>query len=176
MVVGVENRDGSGNASDRIALFADNGTGNVGVNTLAPEYHLDVSGTLRYGAVSENLVSLAPQTNVMTIVYGQGDGTINGMVRYVTTAYGATNQTLNITNLPIIVNRSYVFTIIYNSTATSNYINAVNLAFAGGSNTAVTPKGTVTAPSSATFFIQQFYVFIISTTIGSNIVYQTLSS
>ena len=175
MVVGVENRDGSGNTSDRISLFADNGTGNVGVNTLTPEYHLDVSGTLRYGAVSENLVSLVPSSSVMTIVYGQGDGTINGMVRYVTTAYSGA-QTLNITNLPIIINRSYVFTIIYSSTATSNYITTVNLAFAGGSNTAVTPKGTVTAPSSSTFFIQQFYVFIISTTIGSNIIYQTLSS
>jgi hypothetical protein len=174
MVVGVENRDGSGNASDRISLYADNGTGNVGVNTLAPEYHLDVSGTLRYSAVSENLVPITAG-GTMTLVYGVGDGTINGMVRYISSFTG--NQTLNITNLPIIINRSYVFTFIYNGTATSNYITAVGLAFAGaGSATSVTPKGTVTAPSSATFFIQQFYVFIVSTTIGSNIVYQTLSS
>jgi hypothetical protein len=111
----------------------------------------------------------------MTLVYGVGDGTINGMVRYISSFTG--NQTLNITNLPFILNRSYVFTFIYNGTATSNYITAVGLAFAGvGSATSVTPKGTVTAPSSATFFIQQFYVFIVSTTISSNIVYQTLSS
>ncbi len=177
MVVGVENRDGSGNASDRISLFADNGTGNVGVNTLAPEYHLDVSGTLRYSAVSENLVSITPSTNIISLVYGQGNGTINGMVRYITTAISA-NQTLNITNLPAIANRSYVFTFIYNSTATSNYITPITIALAGaGSGTTITPKGTVTAPSSATFFIQQFYVFIVDiTTITNNIVYQTLSS
>jgi hypothetical protein len=174
MVVGVENRDSSGNTSDRISLYADNGTGNIGINTLAPEYHLDVSGTLRYSAVSENLVPITAG-GTMTLVYGVGDGTINGMVRYISSFTG--NQTLNITNLPIIINRSYVFTFIYNGTATSNYITAVGLAFAGvGSATSVTPKGTVTAPSSATFFIQQFYVFIVSTTIGSNIVYQTLSS
>jgi hypothetical protein len=177
MVVGVENRDSSGNASDRISLFADNGTGNVGVNTLAPEYHLDVSGTLRYSAVSENLVSITPSTNIISLVYGQGNGTINGMVRYITTAISA-NQTLNITNLPAIANRSYVFTFIYNSTATSNYITPITIALAGaGSGTTITPKGTVTAPSSATFFIQQFYVFIVDiTTITNNIVYQTLSS
>jgi hypothetical protein len=177
MVVGVENRDGSGNASDRISLFADNGTGNVGVNTLAPEYHLDVSGTLRYSAVSENLVSITPSTNIISLVYGQGNGAINGMVRYITTAISA-NQTLNITNLPAIANRSYVFTFIYNSTATSNYITPITIALAGaGSGTTITPKGTVTAPSSATFFIQQFYVFIVdTTTITNNIVYQTLSS
>jgi hypothetical protein len=97
------------------------------------------------------------------------------MIRYITTAISA-NQTLNISNLPLIVNRSYVFTLIYNSTGTSNYINAVTLAFTGGSGTSITPKGTVTAPASATFFIQQFYVFIVSTTMTNNIVFQTLTS
>ena len=98
------------------------------------------------------------------------------MIRYITTAISA-NQTLNISNLPLIVNRSYVFTLIYNSTGTSNYINAVTLAFAGvESGTSITPKGTVTAPATATFFIQQFYVFIVNTTMSSNIVFQTLTS
>jgi hypothetical protein len=175
MVIGVENRDGSGNTSDRISLYANAGTGNIGVNTYSPEYHLDVSGTLRYSAVSENLVPITPSANVITLVYGVGDGTINGMVRYITTASSG-NQTLNISNLPLIVNRSYVFTFIYNSTATNLYISAIGLAFAGGTNTTITPKGTVTAPASATFFIQQFYVFIISTTMSNNIVFQTLTS
>ena len=177
MVIGVENKDGSGNTSDRISLYADAGTGNVGVNTLSPEYHLDVSGTLRYSAVSENLVSITPTGNVISLVYGVGNGTINGMVRYINTAISA-NQALNITNLPVVVNRSYVFTFIYNSTATSNYITPITIALAGaGSGTTITPKGTVTAPASATFFIQQFYVFIVdTTTITNNIVFQTLTS
>jgi hypothetical protein len=177
MVIGVENKDGSGNTSDRISLYADAGTGNVGVNTLSPEYNLDVSGTLRYSSVSENIVSITPSANVISLVYGTGNGTINGMVRYITTAISA-NQTLNITNIPVIANRSYVFTFIYNSTATSFYITPITIALAGaGSGTSITPKGTVTAPASATFFIQQFYVFIVdTTTIANNIVFQTLIS
>lgn len=177
MVLGVESRDGSGNTSDRISLYASSGIGNVGVNTQTPEYHLDVSGTLRYSAVSENLVPITPSSNVISLVYGTGNGTINGMVRYLSTAISA-NQTLNITNLPAIANRSYVFTFIYNSTATSNYITPITIALAGAtSGTTITPKGTVTAPASATFFIQQFYVFIVdTTTISNNIVFQTLTS
>ena len=178
MVIGVENKDGSGNTSDRISLYADAGTGNVGVNTLTPEYHLDVSGTLRYSAVSENLVPITAGGTI-TLVYGVGDGTINGMVRYIQTITG--NQTLDITNIPLIMNRSYVFTFIYMSgTTTLNYINAVRLAFAGVvTPTAITTnlKGTITAPTVAVgFFIQQFYVFIISPTITSNFVFQTLTS
>ena len=180
MVIGVENKDGSGNTSDRISLYADAGTGNVGVNTLTPEYHLDVSGTLRYSAVCENLVPITPASSIITVVYGVGDATINGMVRYINTAI-TTNHSVYITNLPLILNRSYVFTFIYNSTATTNYINAVRLAFAGVATPTVIPagniKGTITAPTVAVgFFIQQFYVFIISTTIDSNIVFQTLTS
>jgi hypothetical protein len=177
MVIGVENRDGSGNASDRISLYADAGTGNVGVNTLSPEYHLDVSGTLRYSAVSENLVPITASTNIISIVYGTGSADINGMVRYITSV--TADLSLNISNLPLITNRSYVFTIIYNggATTTTNYIKTVNLAFAGvGTFTTIIPKGTVTAITATTFFIQQFYVFIVSTTIGSNIVFQTLTS
>jgi hypothetical protein len=177
MVIGVESRDGSGNTSDRISLFAANGTGNVGVNTMTPEYQLDVSGTLRYSAVSENLVPIAVSSNAISIVYGIGDGTINGMVRYITSV--TVDPTLNISNLPLIINRSYVFTVIYNggATTTTNYIKTVTLAFAGvGTGTSITPKGTVTALTATTFFIQQFYVFIVSTTMTSNIVFQTLTS
>jgi hypothetical protein len=176
MVIGVENKDGSGNTSDRISLYADAGTGNVGVNTLSPEYQLDVSGTLRYSAVSENLVSITA-TGTITLVYGTGNATLNGMVRYIQSFSG--NQTLDITNIPLIMNRSYVFTFIYMGAATTSYINAVRLAFAG----VVTPlaittnlKGTVTAPTSTNFFIQQFYVFIIDPTITNNFVFQTLTS
>ena len=177
MVIGVENKDGSGNTSDRISLYADAGTGNVGVNTLSPEYNLDVSGTLRYSSVSENIVSITPSTNVISLVYGTGNGTINGMVRYITTAISV-NQTLNITNIPVIANRSYVFTFIYNAAATSNYITPITIALVGaGSGTSITPKGTVTVTAPATFFIQQFYVFIVdTTTITNNIVFQTLVS
>jgi hypothetical protein len=177
MVIGVENKDGSGNTSDRISLYADAGTGNVGVNTLTPEYHLDVSGTLRYSAVSENLVLITHGSNIINLVYGVGDGTINGMVRYITTEFSTTNKTLNITNIPLILNRSYVFTFIYNSTATTSYINAITLAFAGGTASAPVLKGTITAPTVAVgFFIQQFYVFIVNATMTSNIVFQTLTS
>ena len=176
MVIGVENKDGSGNTSDRISLYADAGTGNVGVNTLSPEYNLDVSGTLRYSSVSENIVSITPSTNIISLVYGTGNGTINGMVRYITTAISA-NQTLNITNIPVIANRSYVFTFIYNSTATSFYITPITITLANSTTGTPTMKGTVTAPASATFFIQQFYVFITDiTTISNNIVFQTLIS
>jgi len=177
MVIGVESRDGSGNTSDRISLFASNGTGNVGVNTTTPEYHLDVSGTLRYSAVSENLVPIAASSSVIGIVYGIGDGTINGMVRYITSV--TVDLSLNISNLPLIINRSYVFTVIYNGVSTTtNYIKRVTLAFAGvGTGTSITPKGTVTALTATTFFIQQFYVFIVDTTnIGNCIVFQTLTS
>jgi hypothetical protein len=177
MVLGVENRDGSGNTSDRISLYADAGTGNIGVNTLTPEYHLDVSGTLRYSAVSENLVPITASSNIISIVYGTGSADINGMVRYITSV--TADLSLNISNLPLITNRSYVFTIIYNggATTTTNYIKTVNLAFAGVPTfTTIIPKGTVTALTATTFFIQQFYVFIVSATIGSNIVFQTLTS
>jgi NADH:ubiquinone oxidoreductase subunit len=183
MVLGVESVDGSGNTSDRISLFAANGNGNVGVNTQTPEYHLDVSGTLRYSAVSENIVPIAAGSgttpaNTITLIYGMGDGTINGMVRYITTAISA-NQALDISNIPAIANRSYVFTFIYNAAATTNYITPIRIRLVGTANsTTITPKGTVTAPTTAVgFFIQQFYVFIVdTTTIANNIVFQTLTS
>lgn len=169
MVIGVESKDGSGNTSDRISLFAANGNGNVGVNTQTPEYHLDVSGTLAYSNVTEKLLNIGAVTAGLTASFGEG------LIRYITSfnaSYG-----LTITNIPVILNRSYVFTFIYIGNATQFYFNSILLTFTGGTSAAPIVKGPFTQPATAaTCYVQQFYVFITSATMTSNTVIQILTT
>jgi hypothetical protein len=170
MVIGVERNDGSGNvSSDRISLYASNGTGNVGVNTQAPEYNLDISGTLAYSNVTERLLNLGTVSTALTASFGEG------LIRYIT-AFSA-SYALTITNIPAIPNRSYVFTFIYVGAATTNYFSSIALTLTSGATGAPAIKGPFTAPASTTCFVQQFYVFITNvTTMASNTVIQTLTT
>jgi len=171
MVVGIESKDGSGNInSDRLSLYASNGTGNVGVNTLAPEYNFDVSGTLAYSNVTERLINLGTVGAALTASFGAG------LIRYITTM--SASYALSFTNIPAIPNRSYVFTFIYSGAATTNYFSSIAaLTLASGATGIPTIKGPFTAPASTTCYVQQFYVFITNvTTISSNIVIQTLTT
>jgi hypothetical protein len=171
MVLGIESKDGSGNvASDRISLYASNGTGNVGVNTQAPEYNLDISGTLAYSNVTERLINLGSIGAALTASFG------DGLIRYIT-SFGA-SYALTITNIPAIPNRSYVFTFIYSGLATTNYFSSIAaLTLANGATGVPTVKGPFTAPASTTCFVQQFYIFIVNvTTMASNTVIQTLTT
>jgi hypothetical protein len=89
----------------------------------------------------------------------------------------ATAQTLNITNIPTILNRSYVFTFIYVGGATTGYFNAITLKLTSGVTGTPAIKGPLTAPASTSCFVQQFYVFITNiNTISSNTVIQTLTT
>jgi hypothetical protein len=173
MEIGVERNDGSGNiASDRISLYASNGTGNVGINTRAPEYHLDVSGTLAYSNVTEKLINnLGTVGATLSASFGEG------LIRYIT-AFGGATTTLTITNIPTILNRSYVFTFIYVGVGTTSYFNAITLTMTSGATGTPTVKGPFTAPASGTTcYVQQFYVFITNiTTMASNTVIQTLTT
>ena len=54
LTIGVENDLGSGATADRMSLYAAGGSGFVGVNTLDPQFNLDVSGNLR---VSGNMIT-----------------------------------------------------------------------------------------------------------------------
>jgi len=171
MVIGVERNDGSGNvASDRISLYASNGTGNVGVNTQAPEYNLDISGTLAYSNVTERLINLGTVSTALTASFG------DGLIRYIT-SFNA-SYALTITNIPAIPNRSYVFTFIYVGSATTNYFSSIALTMTTGATGAPAIKGPFTAPAAGTTcFVQQFYVFITNiTTMTSNTVIQTLTT
>ena len=172
MVLGIESKAESGNvASDRISLYASNGTGNVGVNTQAPEYNLDISGTLAYSNVTERLINLGTVSAALTASFG------DGLIRYIT-SFGA-SYALTITNIPVIPNRSYVFTFIYSGLATTNYFSSIAaLTLANGATGVPTVKGPFTAPEAGTTcYVQQFYVFITSvTTMTSNTVIQTLTT
>jgi hypothetical protein len=174
MVIGVESNDGSGNiASDRISLYASNGTGNVGVNTQAPEYNLDISGTLAYSNVTERLINnLGTVGASLTASFGEG------LIRYIT-AFNVASA-LTITNIPAIPNRSYVFTFIFsnNTTATTSYYSSIAaLTLTNGVTGVPTVKGPFTAPASTNCFVQQFYVFITSVTnMTLNTVIQTLTT
>jgi hypothetical protein len=73
MTIGIEN-DGGYINNDRIALWPNNGTGFVGVNTKTPQYSLDVSGTLNTNAdVIINGVSVGK---------GAGNNSSNTVVGY----------------------------------------------------------------------------------------------
>jgi hypothetical protein len=47
LTIGVENDAGSGTTADRMSLYAAGGSGFIGLNTLDPQYHLDLSGNAR---------------------------------------------------------------------------------------------------------------------------------
>jgi hypothetical protein len=173
MVIGVESNDGSGNnTSDRISLYASNGTGNVGINTQAPEYNLDISGTLAYSNVTEKLINnLGTVGASLTASFG------DGLIRYITEFSAA--SALTITNIPAIPNRSYVFTFIYvGAAATTSYFSSIAaLTLTNGVTGIPTVKGPFTAPASTNCYVQQFYVFITNvTTMSSNTVIQTLTT
>jgi len=56
LTIGVENDSGSGATADSMSLYAAGGSGFVGVNTLDPQSHLDVSGNARIsGTVTASL-------------------------------------------------------------------------------------------------------------------------
>ena len=56
LTIGVENDSGSGATADRMSLYAAGGSGFVGVNTLDPQSHFDVSGNARIsGTVTASL-------------------------------------------------------------------------------------------------------------------------
>ena len=171
MVIGVESRDGSGNTSDRISLYASNGTGNVGVNTTTPEYNLDISGTLAYSNVTEKLINnLGTVGATLSASFGEG------LIRYIT-GFSASSA-LTITNIPTILNRSYVFTFIYVGAATQFYFSSISLTLTSGTTGTPAIKGPFTAPAAGTTcYVQQFYVFITNvTTMASNTVIQTLTT
>ena len=173
MVLGIESNDGSGNnTSDRISLYASNGTGNVGINTFTPEYNLDISGTLAYSNVTEKLINnLGTVGASLTASFG------DGLIRYIT-AFSAASA-LTITNIPAIPNRSYVFTFIYvGAAATTSYFSSIAaLTLTNGVTGIPIVKGPFTAPASTSCFVQQFYVFITNVTnMALNTVIQTLTT
>ena len=156
----------SGDASLNGRLYVKN---TVGLGILNPNYTLDVSGNaeftqdismggrllaagdislngnvsigrvLRPTTISEPFITNIGTTSPYTFDYNQG------ATFYVTTP-PATNFTVNITNVPSDINRTYCFTIIISSATNKRFCNSLQINGA----TAITPRFANGIPTSIT--------------------------
>jgi len=113
--------------------------------------NLNISKILRPTTISEPFITNTGTTSPYTFDYNQG------ATFYVTTP-PATNFTVNLTNLPSDINRTYCFTIIVSSATNKTFCNSLQI----NSNTAITPRfanGIPTfIPTSATTITQSISI------------------
>jgi hypothetical protein len=98
MTIGIEN-DGGYINNDRIALWPNNGTGFVGVNTKTPQTALDVNGTLNTNSdavINGMRVGRGPGNNIGNVAFGENALHINSITNgYQNSAIGYQTLRLN---------------------------------------------------------------------------------
>jgi len=111
----------------------------------------------------------------VNVVSSSGTYTANftsGLIIYVNAFSGSSTPTLSITNLPIVANQSYVFTVVYSGVATSTYFSALNI-----NGSSVPLNGSVSLTAATSYYVHQFYIFITDTsTLSNNFVLQSFNS
>ncbi len=78
LTIGIENDSGQGPTADRLSLYAAGGSGFVGVNTKAPIFHLDISGTANVSStLTTNVIDPSNVASLMTIAQSQTSGNLD---------------------------------------------------------------------------------------------------
>ena len=96
----------------------------------------------------------------------------NGLIIYINAFSGSSTPTLSITNLPTVLNQSYVFTVVYSGLPTSTYFSALNI---NGTSVPVSSLVSLTAASS--YYVHQFCIFFTdATNLENNFVVQNFNS
>jgi hypothetical protein len=127
---------------------------------------MNVAGFVNADSYVEKFVTVASSTGTYVANFN------NGLVIYVNAFSGSTTPTLSITNLPTVLNQSYVFSVVYRGNATSTYFSALNI-----NGTSVPVNGTVSLTAASTYYVHQFSIFFTdATTISNNLVIQNFSS
>ena len=140
------------------------GNGNVGIGySTAPNYKLDVNGTgnftgdvslnsmVKINRISEVITTNAGTTSPYTFNYNTGS------VFYISSP-PATNFTVNITNMPSDVNRTFVVTLVINSATNKTYGNAFQIG--GVAQTLIYNGGSANVTVSSASIIMQTFVVI----------------
>ena len=128
--------------------------------------NLFVGGFINAEGFVERFVNVASSSGTYTADFN------NGLIIYVNAFSGSSTPTLSITNLPTVLNQSYVFTIVYSGPATSTYFSALNI-----NGTSVPVSGSVSLTAASSYYIHQFCIFFTdATNLENNFVVQNFNS
>jgi hypothetical protein len=128
--------------------------------------YTNVNGYINADSYIEKFVNVVTSSGTYTANFN------NGLIIYVKEFTGSSTPTLSITNLPVDLNQSYVFSVIYRGAATGTYFSSLNI-----NGISVPVNGTVSLTSMTSYYIHQFCIFFTdATSIGNNFVVQTFNS
>jgi hypothetical protein len=128
--------------------------------------NLNVIGFVNADAYVEKFVNVVSSSGTYTADFN------SGLVIYVNSFAGSSTPTLSITNLPTILNQSYVLSVIYRGNPTSTYFSSLNI-----NGVSVPINGTVSLTATTSYYVHQFCIFFTdATTIGNNFVVQSFNS
>lgn len=141
--------------------------GDVSMNSnLVVGNALTVNGYVSTDALIQRYINVVSSSGTYTADFN------NGTTIYINAFSGSSTPTLAITNLPVVANQSYVFTVVYSGAATSTYFNTLSI-----NGVSVPLAGSVSLVGTATYYVHQFYVFLKDTvTLGNNLVIQYFTS
>jgi hypothetical protein len=127
---------------------------------------LNVNGYVNADSYSEKFVNETSSSGAYTADFN------NGLILYVNAFSGTSTPSLSIINLPMILNQSYVFTVVYSGAPTSTYFSSLDI-----NGTSVPVNGTVSLTAATSYYIHQFCIFFTdATNISNNCVVQNFNS
>ena len=127
---------------------------------------LNVNGYVNADSYTEKFVNVASSSGTYTADFA------GGLILYVNAFSGTSTPTLSITNLPTLLNQSYVFTVVYSGAPTSTYFSSLNI-----NGVSVPVNGTVSLSAATSYYIHQFCIFFTdATAISNNFVVQNFNS
>ena len=127
---------------------------------------LNVNGYVNADSYTEKFVNVASSSGTYTADFA------GGLILYVNAFSGTSTPTLSITNLPTLLNQSYVFTVVYSGAPTSTYFSSLNI-----NGVSVPVNGTVSLSAATSYYIHQFCIFFTDAiAISNNCVVQNFNS
>jgi hypothetical protein len=127
---------------------------------------LNVNGYVNADSYTEKFVNVASSSGTYTADFA------GGLILYVNAFSGTSTPTLSITNLPTLLNQSYVFTVVYSGAPTSTYFSSLNI-----NGVSVPVNGTVSLSAATSYYVHQFCIFFTdATAISNNFVVQNFNS
>ena len=127
---------------------------------------LNVNGYVNADSYTEKFVNVASSSGTYTADFA------GGLILYVNAFSGTSTPTLSITNLPTILNQSYVFTVVYSGAPTSTYFSSLNI-----NGVSVPVNGTVSLSAATSYYVHQFCIFFTdAAAISNNFVVQNFNS
>ena len=143
-----------------------NGNLSVGGTDSSFNGNLYTGGYINAEGFIERFVNVASSSGTYTADFN------NGIIIYVNAFSGSSTPTLSITNLPTVLNQSYVFTVVYSGLPTSTYFSALNI-----NGVSVPVSGSVSLTAASSYYVHQFCIFFTdATNLGNNFVVQNFNS